>query len=100
MCGIAGMFGVELPAPEYALRLNAMADTLRPRGPDQDGFMVAAELGAGLANRRLSFIDLEGGRQPIANEDESVHVVLDGEIYNHVELRKTLLARGHASARR
>lgn len=95
MCGIAGMFGVELPAPEYALRLNAMADTLRPRGPDQDGFMVAAELGAGLANRRLSFIDLEGGRQPIANEDESVHVVLDGEIYNHVELRKTLLARGH-----
>lgn len=95
MCGIAGIFDADLAPAEYANRLQAMADAIRHRGPDQDGYLAAPELGAGLASRRLSLVDLEGGRQPIANEDETIHVVLDGEIYNHVELREKLTSRGH-----
>jgi len=63
------------------------------RGPDGEGMYFAP--GVGLANRRLSIIDLEGGTQPIANEDESVQVVFNGEIYNYIELRDDLKKRGH-----
>lgn len=95
MCGIAGLFGVELAPEQYQVALGRMTDSIRHRGPDQDGVLAVPTLGAGLGSRRLSLVDLEGGRQPIANEDGSVHVVLDGEIYNHVELRKSLERRGH-----
>lgn len=65
------------------------------RGPDEEGSVVVPELGAGLASRRLSIVDLEHGRQPMANEDSRIHVVLNGEIYNHAALRQELMARGH-----
>src|SRR5438309_10101711 len=70
-----------------------MSATLVHRGPDSDGSFV--EGGVGLAARRLSIIDLEGGDQPIANEDGTVHVVQNGEIYNHEALRRELQAAGH-----
>jgi asparagine synthase (glutamine-hydrolysing) len=73
--------------------LQAMGDSLAHRGPDGEGFRL--EPGLGLAHRRLSIIDLEGGSQPIGNEDGSVQVVFNGEIYNFRELQADLAARGH-----
>src|SRR5688500_10937650 len=63
------------------------------RGPDDQGVAVLGE--TGLAMRRLSIIDVAGGHQPLANEDSTVWVVFNGEIYNHRELRRDLVARGH-----
>jgi asparagine synthase (glutamine-hydrolysing) len=73
--------------------VTRMCDVLRHRGPEDSGTFV--EGGVGLGMRRLCIIDLAGGHQPIANEDESVQVILNGEIYNHEALRRELLARGH-----
>src|SRR5262249_42020092 len=66
---------------------------LAHRGPDAEGFLQ--EPGIGLVHRRLSIIDLAGGDQPIANEDGSIHLIFNGEIYNYKQLRADLLARGH-----
>jgi len=90
MCGIAGIWG-----DVSQQRLQATADSLRHRGPDDEGYWIDREQGVGLANRRLSIIDLAGGRQPIANEDGRVVTVFNGEIYNYHELREDLIARGH-----
>jgi asparagine synthase (glutamine-hydrolysing) len=91
VCGIAGMASRSGAVdPE---RLRAMSATLVHRGPDSDGELVDGPIG--LAARRLSIIDLEGGDQPIANEDGTVHVVQNGEIYNHSELRAELEQAGH-----
>jgi asparagine synthase (glutamine-hydrolysing) len=90
MCGICGEWSF-LGADASALeRMNA---ALVHRGPDDQGSIVLGE--AGLAMRRLSIIDLAHGHQPIANEDSTVWIVFNGEIYNHRELRRDLLARGH-----
>ena len=70
-----------------------MADTIAHRGPDDDGYYVSGQVGLGF--RRLSIIDLRGGHQPISNEDASVWIVFNGEIYNYRELRASLLAKGH-----
>src|SRR5438093_4318137 len=70
-----------------------MADRVSHRGPDDAGYYVSGPLG--LTSRRLSIIDLDTGHQPISNEDGTVWVVLNGEIYNFVELRVLLEARGH-----
>jgi asparagine synthase (glutamine-hydrolysing) len=70
-----------------------MANVIRHRGPDDEGFFEAER--ASIGYRRLSIIDLEGGQQPMANEDERVQVVYNGEIYNYRELREELAARGH-----
>jgi asparagine synthase (glutamine-hydrolysing) len=81
--------------------LARMAHVLRHRGPDDEGFYVAEHedgLGIGLGFRRLSIIDLDTGNQPISNEDGSVQLVFNGEIYNFRELRKQLEARGHRFA--
>src|SRR5918997_3192350 len=91
MCGIAGLAGRS--APVDAGRLRAMSATLVHRGPDSDGQLVDGPVG--LAARRLSIIDLEHGDQPIANEDRTVHVVQNGEIYNFRELRAELERAGH-----
>ncbi len=88
ICGIASAGGAVDPA-----RLAAMSATLVHRGPDSDGSVVNGPVG--LAARRLSIIDLETGDQPIANEDGSVHVVQNGEIYNYRELRAELELSGH-----
>lgn len=71
-----------------------MTDCMVNRGPDDDGFHAAAGFGIGM--RRLSIIDVAGGHQPISNETDDIHLVFNGEIYNHVELRQQLKARGHA----
>ena len=72
-----------------------MGKVLAHRGPDEYGQLTVPEMGAGLACRRLSIVDLESGKQPVSNEDGSIHVVLHGEIYNHLELRHQLEQRGH-----
>ena len=97
MCGIAGYLSFDgRPASEEILRL--MARTLRHRGPDGEGIHVDGELG--LAHRRLSILDLEGGGQPMSTRDGAVWIVFNGEIYNFVELREELSGRGHAFATR
>jgi asparagine synthase (glutamine-hydrolysing) len=91
VCGICGLATSRGPVdPE---RLRAMSATLVHRGPDSDGVLVDGPVG--LAARRLSIIDLETGDQPIANEDGTVHVVQNGEIYNYRELRAGLERAGH-----
>lgn len=93
MCGIAGIVRLDPgPAPE-AQALTAMARALRHRGPDGTGFYSDEEVG--FAHTRLSIIDLSGGDQPIHNEDKSVWVVFNGEIFNYIELRAELVAQGH-----
>ena len=93
MCGIAGFAGIELPAEEVTRRLQAMCDAILHRGPDSDGRFLAKGVAMGM--RRLSIIDIAGGDQPISNEDGSVTVVFNGEIYNHHRLRGELTAAGH-----
>ena len=93
MCGIAGVFNRGGGVVEQSW-LTAMAAALCHRGPDADGFWIDA--GLGLAHRRLSVIDVsEAGRQPISNEDGTIQVCFNGEIYNFHEIRQQLLARGH-----
>ena len=93
MCGLAG-FAYDDPrrAPELAL-LKRMTDSIVHRGPDDEGFHVDGSFGLGF--RRLSIIDLAGGHQPLSNETGDVWVVMNGEIYNHRELRAELEAKGH-----
>jgi asparagine synthase (glutamine-hydrolysing) len=93
MCGIAGIIYADRDRPVDPGLLKAMGDSIAHRGPDAEGFWT--EPGVGLAHRRLSIIDLEGGDQPIGNEDGSIQVVFNGEIYNYRELRRDLEARGH-----
>jgi asparagine synthase (glutamine-hydrolysing) len=90
MCGIVGIAGAGPIAEPELLR---MCEAIRHRGPDDWGTLVGEGIGLGM--RRLSIIDLAGGHQPIANEDGTIQVVLNGEIYNHEELRRELVARGH-----
>lgn len=93
MCGISGIFNFGTLAPADAASLKRSADAMRHRGPDDEGFHLDRELGLG--NRRLSIIDLPGGHQPLSNEDETVWITFNGEIYNYRELRPGLEARGH-----
>ena len=92
MCGIAGYVTSDETADRTRL-LRELAGALRHRGPDDEGFFTAP--GVGLAMRRLSIVDLACSQQPIANEDGTVQVVFNGEIYNYVELRAELERRGH-----
>ena len=95
MCGIAGIFGLE-GAPVDEGEVRAMCDALVARGPDDEGYFVRGPIGLGM--RRLSIVDLAGGHQPIGNEDGTVQVVLNGEIYNFRELRRMLEGKGHRFA--
>ncbi len=88
MCGICGYVGLE-----QAGLLEAMTAALAHRGPDDHGYLRGP--GFGLGHRRLSIIDVAGGHQPIANEDETAFIMVNGEIYDHLALREELLAKGH-----
>ena len=93
MCGITGILHHSVDDAVDPAAVHAMTDVLAHRGPDADGFHIEPRLGLGA--RRLRIIDLETGDQPIPNEDGTVWAALNGEIYNHVELRAELLAQGH-----
>ncbi len=93
MCGIAGIVTRDPERPTSPDRLAAMVATLRHRGPDDAGQIALP--GAGLGMRRLSIIDVAGGQQPFTNEDGTLHLVGNGEIYNHADLRAELAERGH-----
>ena len=94
MCGIAGFVSKKNAEFDDEL-LHRMAGVIAHRGPDDEGFFVNKERGIGLANRRLSIIDIEGGSQPMSNDGGSVWITYNGEIYNFPELRKELEAKGH-----
>jgi asparagine synthase (glutamine-hydrolysing) len=96
MCGIAGIVGTRHTPPHDELAIRRMLASLRHRGPDEFGIYLDEE--AALGNARLSIIDLAGGAQPIANEDETLWIVFNGEIFNYIELRSELQAKGHAFA--
>lgn len=90
MCGIIGLTDKD----DHSF-LSEMKELLFHRGPDDEGEFIDSKTGVALAMRRLSIIDLIGGKQPMSNEDESVWVVCNGEIYNSPELRESLLEKGH-----
>lgn len=93
MCGISGQlyFDPECRVDESSLK--AMTDKIISRGPDDEGFYINKNVGFGF--RRLSIIDLHTGHQPLCNEDQSVWIVFNGEIFNYLELRKELISKGH-----
>lgn len=93
MCGICGKLNFDSSQSVSGALLKSMADAIQHRGPDDDGYYRSGPLGFGF--RRLSIIDLNTGHQPICNEDGTVWIVFNGEIYNYQELRHDLLARGH-----
>src|SRR5215471_10925986 len=93
MCGISGIFYYDRsigPDPEV---LEQMRWVARHRGPDDNGQLIDGPVG--LSFNRLSIIDLAGGHQPMSNEDGTVWIVFNGEIYNFAELRDDLISRGH-----
>ena len=92
MCGLTGIWHPD-ERPADAVALRAMTRALVHRGPDDEGFHL--EAGIGLGHRRLSIIDLATGQQPLCNEDGTIWVAFNGEIFNYVELRADLEARGH-----
>ena len=96
MCGICGVVGVDREAEAEAI-VRRMLAAMRHRGPDDEGLLVAPPRArsAALGMRRLSIIDLPGGHQPVFNEDATLAVVFNGEIYNFRELRQTLETQGH-----
>jgi len=96
MCGICGIFEFERQTDIPAEVVHRMNQTMIHRGPDDGGVFVGP--GIGFGHRRLSIIDLAGGHQPMSNEDGTVWVLLNGEIYNYPELRAELLQRGHKFA--
>ena len=93
MCGICGKLNFDRGASVSPSLLKSMAETIHHRGPDDDGYYVSGPVGLGF--RRLSIIDLNTGHQPISNEDGTVWIVFNGEIYNYQELRQSLLGKGH-----
>jgi asparagine synthase (glutamine-hydrolysing) len=93
MCGICGFIYKDTKKVVDQDLLRKMSDTLRHRGPDDEGMHI--DKNVGLAHKRLSIIDLSGGHQPIFNEDKSISIVFNGEIYNHENLRKELIEKGH-----
>src|SRR6266516_1783884 len=93
MCGIAGFINVLRKSNDAEQLIDRMCKVIRHRGPDDQGVWVGD--GVALGMRRLAIIDLAGGHQPIFNEDQSILVVFNGEIYNYRELQKELVERGH-----
>lgn len=93
MCGICGQFNYEDRMPVVRQNIERMASSISHRGPDDEGYYLAGPVGLGF--RRLSVIDLHGGHQPMSDQEGSVWVVFNGEIYNFPELKRELIAFGH-----
>ena len=94
MCGINGIALSDRSHREVSQReLESMRDCLRHRGPDDHGLFMDRHVGLG--HRRLSIVDVSGGHQPMSNEDETLHIIFNGEIYNHSDFRPGLEAKGH-----
>ena len=93
MCGIVGIYNLKTAAPIEEGTLRGMLAMIRHRGPDEFGLYLDGR--AGMGSARLSIIDLSTGSQPIPNEDETLWIVFNGEIYNYIELRAELERRGH-----
>lgn len=93
MCGICGILYDNAAVVVNRARLTGMRDRMTHRGPDGAGLYVDA--GVGLGHRRLSIVDVSGGHQPLSNEDDSLWIVFNGEIYNHESLRRLLVDKGH-----
>ena len=94
MCGIAGFVATDRLDHEALARATRMRDVITHRGPDEAGLHLDGV--AALAHRRLRIVDLSTGQQPLSNEDGSVWVIFNGEIYNHAEVRAELQAHGHS----
>ena len=92
MCGICGILKLD-KVTVHQNELQVMADKMVMRGPDSDGYYINQNIGLGF--RRLAIIDLLSGDQPLTNEDRSIWLVMNGEIYNYIELRKELQLKGH-----
>src|ERR1700683_3716997 len=90
ICGVVDLTGAQPPAREH---VEAMAQTIFHRGPDDAGYYVRPPIAFGF--RRLSIVDIAGGHQPMSNEDGTIWIAFNGEIYNHAELRPDLERRGH-----
>lgn len=93
MCGITGRINLDSSSDVNPMELKQMTDVIYHRGPDDEGFYINNNVGLGF--RRLSIIDLSTGHQPLANEDDSVWIVFNGEIYNYLDLQKDLIKKGH-----
>ena len=93
MCGICGILNFDKSEHVDGRVLRDMADSIAHRGPDDHGYYTSSNLGLGF--RRLSIIDLESGHQPLSNEDGTIWIVFNGEIYNYRELRQDLVRKGH-----
>src|SRR5438093_405289 len=94
MCGIAGAFVMRDGVPLDRERLCRMAGLMGHRGPDGEGFWADRSGRVALVHRRLSVIDIEGGRQPMSSDDGRIALVFNGEIYNYRELRRSLVDQG------
>src|SRR5712691_11869609 len=95
MCGIYGYLRLDEHWVPDDVLLSRMSDSIRHRGPDDEGHFVDVVAGVGIGMCRLSIIDLTGGHQPITNEDGTVWLVYNGELYNYQDLMAELKARGH-----
>ena len=93
MCGICGKLSFDYQAKISPALVRAMADTIVHRGPDDEGYFVNGPVALGF--RRLAIIDLNTGHQPLSNEDGTMWIIFNGEIYNYLELRELLEAKGH-----
>jgi len=93
MCGIAGFVSCAQLGPDARERVVSMRDVIAHRGPDEAGLHLDSR--AALGHRRLSIVDLKTGQQPLSNEDGTIRVIFNGEIYNHADIRPELEARGH-----
>src|SRR5690606_27170637 len=93
MCGIAGFYNISADKQQQASILRRMLSRIKHRGPDQSGVYLSDKVGLGSV--RLSIVDLSSGTMPISNSDDSLWIVFNGEIFNHIELREELLSKGH-----
>jgi len=93
MCGICGIYNFNKEKRADQATIKRMCDILKHRGPDDEGYYFSENIGLG--HRRLSVIDIEGGHQPMSNEDNTIWIIQNGEIYNYLELRNKLVSEGH-----